>query len=110
MNASLEAKIVELYRRRSKQNEITAGLHTNRSCISRSVRHFHETGLIPDALRIGHPSKVTSELTRYIEGRTIQEPLISGKSIIRGHFRRSGVWLSRPVFHVIRVGQHFKYR
>jgi hypothetical protein len=89
MNDSVDAKIVKLHLLRYTQDEIIAALHPSKTQISRSIRHFRTTGLIPDPSRIGFPSRVISGLASHIEGRTIQEPSISGKSLsgeISGEF------------------------
>jgi DNA-binding transcriptional regulator GbsR (MarR family) len=74
MEDSLEAKIIELRLRHQTQDEIALAFQTSKSRVSRPVREFHETGLIPTALRIRGPSKATSILAGYIETRTIQDP------------------------------------
>jgi transposase len=108
MNDLVDTNIVELYHPRYTHDEITATLHTSKTRVSRSIRHFHETGLIPDALCVGRPSKVTSELASYIEARTIQEQSISGESLsgeISHEFN-----ILRTAADLIRVGQRFKYQ
>jgi transposase len=110
MDDSLEAKVIELHLRHQTQDEIASVLRTSKSRVSRSVREFHETGLIPTAFRIGRPSKATGILVGYIKTRTIQDPSISGASLsaeISAQFRGS---LSRTAIDVIRPGQRLKYR
>jgi transposase len=81
MNDSAETKIVEFHLRRYTQSEITAALHTSKTHVSRSIRHFHETGLIPDAFCVGRPGKVASEFMSYIEAKTIEELSMCGESL-----------------------------
>jgi hypothetical protein len=69
VNDSVEAKIIELHFRRYKQDEITAMLHTSKTRGSRSIRHFHETRIVPDALRLRHQNRVMSTLMSHIETR-----------------------------------------
>jgi hypothetical protein len=80
-NDLVEAKIVELNLRHYRQDKIATAIHKSKPRVSRSIRYFPETGLIPDALPVGRSSKVTSELASYIEARTNQEPSISGESL-----------------------------
>jgi hypothetical protein len=65
MNDSVEAKIVESHIRRYTQDEVIVVLHTSKTRVSRSIRHFRETHFILDASRVGHPSKVRSSLESY---------------------------------------------
>jgi hypothetical protein len=81
MNDSVEAKIIKLHLHCYRQNEITAALHNSEIRVSLPIRHFHEISLLPDALRVGCPNKVASELASYTEVRTTQEPLVSGGSL-----------------------------
>jgi hypothetical protein len=53
--------------RRYTQDEITAAFYISKTRGSRSIRHFHKTGLTPDALCIGRPGNVPSEHASYIE-------------------------------------------
>jgi transposase len=108
MDESVEARVIDLHLRHHTQDEIDAALHTSKTRVSRSVRHLHEIALIPNALRVGRPSKVTGELASYIEARTIQTPSTSGESLsveISEHF---GVSLSRTAVNGIRSGRCFK--
>jgi transposase len=81
MNDSAETKIIKLHPRLYTQDEITITLHTNKTRVSQSIRHFRETDHIPDALRGGRPSRVTGELASDIEPRTIQGPSVSGEAL-----------------------------
>jgi hypothetical protein len=77
----MEAKIVELHLRYHTRDEIKAVLSTNKTTVSRSMRQFHETSLIANALRIGRLSKRTRELAGLVDARMIQDPSLSGKSL-----------------------------
>jgi hypothetical protein len=94
MNESVEAKIIELH------PTVTHKMKSQLRFISASPAYhahptFHETGFVPDTWRVGHPSKVTSELVSYIEARTIQEPSVSGESMFGEASDESGVSLPR---------------
>jgi transposase len=71
MHDSVEGTIVELHFRRYRQDKITAAFHTGKVCVLRFIRHGHETGVIPGAMRLGRPRKGASELASFIEARTI---------------------------------------
>jgi transposase len=77
----MQARVIELHLRHHTQDEIAAALRSSKTRVSRLIRHFHETGLIPNALRGGRPSKITGELASYVEARIIQTPSISGESL-----------------------------
>jgi hypothetical protein len=49
MSDSLEAKIIELHLRHYTHDEIIAVLETGKPRLSRCIRQFHQTALIPDA-------------------------------------------------------------
>jgi hypothetical protein len=70
MSSSLEAKITELHLLHYTQDEIVAALKTGKPWFSRYIRQFHQTALIPDALRIGRPSKRSNDLATFLEAGT----------------------------------------
>jgi hypothetical protein len=53
----VEAKIIELHLGHHTQDQIVAFLRTRKPRVSRCIRAFHRSGVIPNALRIGGPSK-----------------------------------------------------
>jgi transposase len=110
MDDSVEARIIDLHLRQHSQNEIVTALHLSKMRVSRAFKHFPETGQVPNALRVGRPSKVTSELASDIEGRTLQEPAISGVAFSAEISEQFHVSLSRTAVNVTRAGQFFKYQ
>jgi hypothetical protein len=52
-------------------------LKTGHTRVSRAIRVFKISGIIPDTLRIGRPQKAASELAAFIEARTIQQPSLA---------------------------------
>jgi transposase len=72
-----EAKIIELYLRHCTQDEIAMILKKGHSRVSRAIREFKTTGIIPETPRIGRTQTATSELAAFIEVRTIQQPLLA---------------------------------
>jgi hypothetical protein len=74
MAVSTEAKIIELHLRHCTQDEIVMILKTGHTRVSRTIRKFKTSGIIPDTMQIGRLQKATSELAAFIEVRTIHWP------------------------------------
>jgi hypothetical protein len=71
---SVEQQIIQLQLRHFPQDQIVARLKTGKPRVSSCICEFRRTGIIPEALRIGRPCKSSSELTSFIEARTLQNP------------------------------------
>jgi transposase len=69
MTNSIEAEIVKMHLAHLTFDEITGQFGVGRSRISRTIRAFHQSGTIPEALRIGRPQKRRRELVGLIEER-----------------------------------------
>jgi hypothetical protein len=94
----------------STQDEITAALHTIKTRVLQSIRQFHETRLIPNAWRVGRPSKFPSAFVGDIEVIKIQNVSMYGVSLSGEICEHFGVSLSQTAANIIRVRQRFKYQ
>jgi hypothetical protein len=72
--------------------------------------NFRQTALIPDALRIGRPSKRSNDLAAFIEARTLQNPSLSGPNLANEIATEFGLNVSRTTINLIQKGLRFKYR
>jgi hypothetical protein len=70
---------------------------------------FHQTTLIPKALKIGRPSKRSNDLTAFIEARTLQDLSLSGPNLANESATEFGVNVSRTTINLIRKGLRFRY-
>jgi transposase len=109
MLSSLDAQIIGVHLSHT-QDEIIHVLKIGRTRISRCIQDFRRSGLIPDALRIGRPSKRSSELTIFIESRTLEDPRLSAPELVREIESDFGVKVSRTTLTTIRKGLRFKDR
>jgi hypothetical protein len=64
---SVEAKIIELHFGHHAHDQTVALLRAGKPLVSRCIREFHCSDVIPNALTIGRPSKRSSELVAFIE-------------------------------------------
>jgi hypothetical protein len=95
--------------RHQKQDGMVSVLHARKTRMSRSIRQFHETLDIPNALRVGRPSRVRTPVALYIEARTIQSPSKCGESLSGEISEQLGISLSRTDLDVICAEQRFDY-
>jgi hypothetical protein len=80
--SSVEIKIVEFHLRHDTEDENAASLKTGKSQVSRCIREFHHSGIIPNPVRIGRPSKRSSALAAFNEARTLQQPSLSASHLV----------------------------
>jgi hypothetical protein len=64
MSTSVEAQIIQLHLRHFMKDQITTALRTGKPQVSRCIRDFRQTGIIPEARRIGRPRKRPYSLDR----------------------------------------------
>jgi transposase len=110
MTTPVEAQIIELHLRHYTQDLIVATLKTGKPRVSRCIKEFHRSGVIPGALRIGRPSKRSSDLVAFVEARTLQSPSMSSSALSDEIATEFGVHVSRTTVNNIRKGLRFKYR
>jgi transposase len=110
MTNSIEAEIVKMHLAHLTSEEITVQLGIGPSRISRTIRAFHQSRIILEALRIGRPQKRRSELVDLIEARTLGGRSISAVDLSREIKETHGVTVSRTTANTIRKGLRFKYR
>jgi transposase len=110
MTTSVDAQIVELHLRHYTQELIVATLKTGKPRVSRCIREFHQSGVIPSALRIDRPSNRSSDLIAFVEARTLQSPSMSSSALSDEIATEFDVHLSRTTVNSTRKGVRFKYR
>jgi transposase len=110
MTTSIEAKIIKMHLTHCTFNEMVSHLSVGRTRIARTIREFHQSGIVPEALRIGRPRKSQSELVRFIEAWTLREASISTLTLSREIGEQFGVPMSRTTVNTIRKSLRFKYR
>jgi hypothetical protein len=77
-DTSIESNISVLHLPHVPFSEIAGRLHVDETPISRAIRPFHPSGIVSDALRIGRPRMMQSNLVTFIETRQLRKPSISG--------------------------------
>jgi hypothetical protein len=65
---SIESNIIALHLGHVPYTEIAGRRHIGQTRISRIFRHFHQSGIVPDALCISPLRKMQSDLVVFIEG------------------------------------------
>jgi transposase len=83
MTIFIEAEIIKMDLAHCTFDEIARQLSVGRTRIVRIIREFHQSGIIPEALRIGRPRKSQSELVGFIEARILREASISALTLSR---------------------------
>jgi transposase len=109
MTNSTEAETVKMHLAHLTYDDIIFQLGVRRSRVSRTLRAFHQSGIILEALRIGRPQKRRSELVDLIEARTLRELSISAMDLSREIEETFGVTVSCTTVNTTRKGLRFKY-
>jgi transposase len=91
-------------------DEIASQLSVGRTRIARTIREFHQSGILPEALRIGLPQKSQSELVGFMEARTLREASTSALLLGREIEEQFSVPVSRTIINMIYKSLRFKYR
>jgi hypothetical protein len=73
MTNSIEAEMIKMHLAHSTYDEIVFQLGVGHSRISGTIRAFHQSGIIPKALRIGRLQKRRSELVGFFEARPYRQ-------------------------------------
>jgi hypothetical protein len=66
ISPSVEAQVIELHLRHYTQDQIIATLRTGKPRISRCIREFHQSGVVPESLRLERPNKRSSDLMTFV--------------------------------------------
>jgi transposase len=109
-DTSIESNIIALHLTQVSYTEIEGRIHVGQMRISRTSRQFYQFGIVPDALRIGRPRKIQSDLIAFIEARTLRKPSVSGVELSREIEEQFGVPVSRTTITVLRRSLRFKYQ
>jgi hypothetical protein len=104
MSTSVEASTIELHLRHCTQAQIVAALRTGKP------RIFHQSGVIPELLGIGRPSKRLSDETAFVEARTLQNPSLSSVNMVNEITTYFGVQPSQTTVCLTRKELRYKYR
>jgi transposase len=91
MMTSIETEIIKMHLAHCTFDEIASQLSVGRTRVARTIREFHQSGIVPEDFRIGRPQKSQSELVRFIEGRTLREASISALTLSREIEEQFGV-------------------
>jgi hypothetical protein len=110
MTTTVEAQIIELHLRHYTQDLIVATLKTGKPRVSRCIKEFHRSEVIPGPLRIGRPRKRSSDLIAFVEARMLQSPSMSSSALSDEIATEFGVHLSRAIVNSICKGLRFKCR
>jgi hypothetical protein len=92
---SLEARIIGLHLGHHTHHHIITLLMTGKPRVSRCILEFHRSDVSPKGLRIGRPSKRSSGLVAFIEGRTLQDPWSSAPELANEITGEFGIEISR---------------
>jgi hypothetical protein len=74
---SIESNIIAFHFAHVPYIKIAGRLHVGQTRRSRTLPRLHQSGIVPDALRIGRPKKMQNNLVAFIEARTVRKPSIS---------------------------------
>jgi transposase len=99
MTTSIEAEIIKMHLAHCSFDEVASQLSVGRIRIARTIREFHQSGIVPEALRIGRPRKSQSELVGFMEIRTFREASILALAVSREIEEH---WVSRTIINTIR--------
>jgi transposase len=110
MTTSIEAEIIKMHLAHFTFDEIASQLSVGRTRIARTIREFHQSGIVPEALRIGRPRKSQNELVGFIKFRTLREASISTLTLSQEIEEQFSVPVSRTTINTIRKSLSVKYR
>jgi hypothetical protein len=66
MTTSIEAEIIKIHLAHCTFDEIESQFSVGRPRLVRTIREFHQSGTVREALRIGQPRESQSELIGFI--------------------------------------------
>jgi transposase len=110
MTTSIEAEIIKMHLARCTFDAIASQFSVGPARIARTIREFHQSGIVPEALRIGRPRKSQSELVGFRETPTLLEASISALTLSREIEEHFGSPVSSTTINTIRKSLRFKYR
>jgi transposase len=109
-DTSIESNTITLHLANVPSTKIAGRLHGAQTRISWTIRQFHQSSIVPDALRIGRSRKMQSDLVAFIEVRRLCKPSISGVELNQEIEKEFSVSVSCTTINVLRRTLQFKYQ
>ena len=106
----IEKSIVDLYQNGLAQQQIAKVLHVGNHRVGDVIKKFNQTGQIPNPKKRGAKPKVTDEMKRFIEIKTLQDASIPSRSIATEIQNNFGKSISTQYVSKLRNEMQFHFR
>lgn len=91
------------------QDHIASTLHCGKRRVNNTIKSYRATGVVPTALTIGRPKKITPDVTEYVKIRCFEDASLTNEKIKAEIIENFSKSLSRQSISSIRYQAKFKY-
>lgn len=105
----MERLIIKHFQAHNTQEQIARSLNVSKKRVNHAIKEFRITGEIPQALKIGRPTKITSNIQDFIKIKSIQDCTTTNENIAKDIEKNFNVKLSESSVGNTRKKLKFNY-